>query len=338
MAKTTPTTALAVSAGKTADVGRFEISPELVVFAQDLLHIDLTGSHDERANMAAEHMNRSQRHMLAAGLLLASIKAECDHGEFTALVAARGFEERAARKAMQYAQFVLSQPEAERMRLLEMPRSKVMEIAGADPEVIEDLLAGQGEDSIDALSVRALRQRIQELEAGTVDLTVQRDTAEAEATALAKKLKRGLPDRDDALPHVVADLRAEIMALGKKATLALDSFNALGVDVILLCGQDAAHDWMDATLRLALSQLLTTRLQIDGLVTKFLKEVPGGDPTPTQPSYLTRQEVLETARLFQTLTQTHTYEAELRTYEREQARPQGKGRPKNKPVVPGGEA
>ena len=58
--------------------------------------LELTGSIDDRADAAAAHMNRSQRHALAAGLLLLSIKGDCKHGEFMGLVAARGFAQRTA--------------------------------------------------------------------------------------------------------------------------------------------------------------------------------------------------------------------------------------------------
>lgn len=336
MAKTPKSTSIATVDGKTADVGRFEITAELASYAQSLLHIDLTGSHDERANLAAEHMNRSQRHMLAAGLLLASIKAECEHGEFTELVEARGFEERAARKAMQYAQFVLSQPEADRLRLLEMPRSKVMEIAGADPEVIEQLLTAEGGESIDMLSVRALRDRIRELEAATTDLQVQRDTAETEAEGLRKKLSRGLPDRTDGVPLVVADLRAEVSALSKKAGLALDSFGAVMAELETLSETEAGHDWADATLRLLTGALCTLQVQLTGVLKTAVRNLPGEDPTPVPLSRLTAQEVLDAAQRHHELTQVHEYEKRLREWQREQERPRSKGRPSAKPEAPKG--
>lgn len=323
---------------KPADVGRFELSGDLAAFAQGI-GIDLSGTVNERANLAAEHMNRSQRHMLASGLLLASIKAECEHGQFTALITERGFEERAARKAMQYAAFVCAQPEPTRLRLIEMPRSKVMEIASADPEVIQTLLEDGGEQ-IDALSVRALRDRIRDLEAAATDLTVQRDAAEAEAEGLRKKVKRGLPDRQDGVPLVVADLRAEIMALGKKASLSLDGFQALSSDLGALIGIDASHDWADATVRLAAAQLAALAVQLNGLLHYYATALPGEDLTPAKRSYLTKDEVLQAAKTFAELSQLHDYERALREWEREQQRPKGKGRPKAKPEAPaaGGEA
>lgn len=332
MAKKNTTTAVATVEAKSADVGAFAATAQITAFAQGL-GIDLTGTVDERANMAAEHMNRSQRHMLASGLLLASIKAECEHGKFVSVVEERGFEMRAAQKAMQYAEFVCSQPEATRLRLIEMPRSKVMELASADSEVIQTLLEDGGE-SIDALSVRALRQRITELEAATTDLTVQRDTAEAEAEGLRKKVKRGLPERQDQVPLVVADLRAEIIALGKKASLSLDSFAAVFLELEALIGTDAAQEWADATVRLGAAQLSALAVQMNGVLKTYARALPGEDLTPAPRSYLTKQEVTEAAKACAELTQVHDYERALREWEREQKRPKGKGRPKAKPEAP----
>lgn len=340
MAKKITTTAVATLETKSADTAHLvadqvvDVSglAQITDFAVQI-GVELHGSLDERADAAALHMNRSQRHALAAGVLLLSIKADCKHGEFMGLVAQRGFAHRTAQNAMAYAQFMLGRPADERLRLIEIPRSKLMEIASADPEVIQTLLEDGGE-SIDALSVRALRQRITELEAATTDLTVQRDTAEAEAEGLRKKVKRGLPERQDQVPLVVADLRAEIMALGKKASLALDSFSGLASELMALVGTDAAHDWADATVRLGASQLAALAVQLNGVLRYYASALPGEDMTPTPRSYLTKQEVAEAAKTFAELAQLHDYERALREWEREQQRPKGKGRPKAKPEAP----
>lgn len=300
------------------------------------LGVELSGTLEERADAAAEHISRSQRHMLASGVLLASIKAQTEHGRFEELLAERGFEQRSAQRAMQYAQFILTRPEDEREALISLPKSKVLALASADPEVIEAMLSG-GTDSIDALSVRALQQEISDLKASLADTSVQRDTAEAEAEGLKKRLAKQPKEREDAVPMVVADLRAEIVALTKKAELAIDSFSGAGVDVVNLIGTEA-HDWADATLRLAVSGLLAVQLQIDGVIKKFLRELPGEDPTPAERSYLSKDEVVETAQAFAKLIALHDHEKALRDWEAQQKRPRGKGRPAAKPEAPKGGA
>lgn len=339
MAKTKPLTAPeSVSATDLAlteqrdNAVAFEISADTVAFAAGL-GIDLTGTTDARVDLAATHMNRSQLHMLASGLLLASVRAECEYGQFGDLLAARGFEPRAAQRAMQYAAFVVSRPADERARLIEWPKSKVMQLAGADPEVIGAVLSDDAA-RIDSLSVRGLQDRIRELEAAAVDITTQRDTAEAEAEGLRKQLRKASGEREDHVPVVVADLRAEIAALHRKAELALQSFGPLGAELANLRITDGADEWADATLRLAVSALSAVHLQVTGLLKTYVRELPGEDATPTDRSRFTRQEVLETAQRYAELTQVHDYERTLREWEREQARPRGKGRPTAKPEAP----
>jgi len=331
MAKKDKTTAVAVTAPKLDDVVQFEISDDVVQFAAGL-GIDLGGSLDDRADRAAEHMNRSQRHMLASGLLLASVKNDCKHGEFAGLVEERGFEYRAARRAMQYAEFVLSRSDAERELLIGLPKSKVLALAGADAEVIDAVLTGDGEDDISALSVRALQERIRELQADLTDATVQRDSAEAEQ----KKLKKSPTERADKVPLVVAELRAEIAAHSKTAELAIGAFQTIGVDVVGL-GEAGAYDWADGTLRLGVAALQALRLQLDGLLAKYLQALPDG-AEPTLLSHLTPLESAEAAERFATLIAVHDYEKRLRAWEREQEKPRGKGRPNAKPEAPKGGA
>lgn len=303
------------------------------------LGVELSGSIEDRADRAAEHMNRSQRHMLASGVLLASIKAETEHGQFVELLEERGFEPRTAQRAMQYTQFVLSRPEDERAALVEMPSSKVLALASADPEVIEAML-GDGTERIDALSVRALREELGSLKANLADTQVARDKAETEAEGLRKKLNKGPKDREDQVPLVVADQRAEIQALTKKAQLSIESLNAIGPEIVGLIG-GPAHGWWDANLRQGIAALGHLRLLLDGVLGAYLTALKDnnegkGDPMPTTRSHLTKQEVLETAQMYGQLVALHQHEQALREWERAQSRPKGKGRPANKPEAPKG--
>lgn len=332
MAKT-KTTDLAVAEPKLLNVEQFAKRDDVIAFAATL-GVDLAGTADDRADLAAAHMNRSQRHMLASGLLLASIKADCEHGEFMQLTADRGFERNAVQRAMQYAAFICSRSDDERELLIGLPKSKVLALAGADAQVIEAVLADDGETSIDALSVRALQDRIRELEAQAVDAGVQQETTEAKLAAAEKKLAKAPTDRADHVPLVVAELRAEITALVKKAELAIDSFGPLGADLMSLVGTEAAHAWADATIRLAVAGLASVQLQVAGVLKKFRGCVPEGE-LPEQ-SHLTLQEVAETAERWTVLTRAHEHEKALREWEAEQKAPRGKGRPKAKPEAPKG--
>ncbi|WP_431511635.1 hypothetical protein [Variovorax sp. DAIF25] len=329
----------AAAQAETAHVVRFEISDNVIGFASGL-GVDLTAPLEERADLAAQHMNRSQRHMLAAGLLLASMKNDCQHGEFLVLIGERGFEERAAQRSMQYAQFVLSRSDAEREFLLGQPQSKVLALASADAAVIESLLADGEEGDLDSLSVRALRQRIKDAEAQLADLAVERDTAQAERDGLAKKLKKRARDAEDhdGTPEVVADIRAEQVALLKKAELSIESLHPVLVELVGYSGHELMGVWVHPTVRLALSGLVALRILIDGKI-KACADALGDDEKklqsqPDSLAFLDAGEIAALAEEFPRLITTHQYEADQRAHERKQAKPRGKGRPEAAPKAP----
>ena len=328
----------AAAQAETAQVVRFEISDNVIGFASGL-GVDLKAPLEERADLAAQHMNRSQRHMLAAGLLLASMKNDCQHGEFLTLIEERGFEERAAQRSMQYAQFVLSRSDEEREFLLGQPQSKVLALASADEAVIESLLA-DGDGDLDSLSVRALRQRIKDAEAQLADMAVERDTAQAERDGLAKKLKKRNRDAEDheGTPIVIADIRAEVAALVKKGELSADSLYPVLDELIGYAGHEQAGTWVHPSVRYALSGLVALRLQIDGLIGKAVA-VLGDDAKRLQSSpeglaFLDEGEIKAVAEEWQRLVATHQHEAAMREHDRKQAKPRGKGRPEAAPKAP----
>lgn len=185
-----------------------------------------------------------------------------------------------------------------------------------------------------AKQAEAQDERIRDLEANLADTTVQRDIAEATAEAAKKKLDAGMPRREDQLPQAMADLRAEVLACTKKAELAIDSFNAIGVDIFAL-GGSAAQPWVDGTMRLAAAGLCQLRMQLDGVLDKFAKELPALQGEAAEgTAYLTAQEAGEMAELFQRLIDVHPLEKAVREQERAKARPKGRGRPKADVVIP----
>jgi len=315
--------------GKSDIVSFFETHADDALALADELGIELDGSPNEQADRAAEHMSRSQRHMLAAGLLLGRLKASAGHGRFLTLIEARGFEARAAQRAMTYAQYIVSQPASERQRLIGMPQGKVLALASADPEVIEALVESGGD--IDALSVRALQEKIRELEAAVTDRDVRLETAEAEAKAAKKATKK---DRDSEVPLAIFDIRAEAVAQVERSRLAVDEVVALGRDLVNLTGVDGVYEWVDPTARLAAAGLIALQVQIDGAIKQLKKAFDLTDVKPAPMSYLTPGEVEEAAKRFADLIAIHQHEKALREWERQQERPRGKGRPAAKPEAP----
>lgn len=324
---------------KSADVGAFRRTDAVTAFAA--AHgVRLTDSIEERADRAAEAMNRSQVEMLTAGLLLISIKGECEHGQFTRIVEERGFNKRGAQKAMQYAEFVLSRPEDERSELLNLPKSKLMLLASADPEVVE-VLAEDGVEAINALTVRELQDEIRSLKSEVANEEAIRQTAEARAETLQKRLAQHENRiRGDRLPVGVADLRAEMSALQRKAQLAIESFQDVAQDLLNLNG--SSMDYVDGTLRLGVTALASLRLLVDGQLKRWVEALPEGDEPGAAlvdvpaTGYLTPQEIADAAQRWSQLAAVHEYEKKLREWEREQAKPKGKGRPMAKPEAPAG--
>jgi len=297
------------------------------------LGIDLGASTEFSMARAAAAANEAALRAVEAGYLLLRVKSEADHGAFSEALDSIGMSSQRASEFMRMARFTSLLPEEKRTAIVAVGRSTVLALASADPQVI-DMIVEEGVETIDALTVKEMRQKIRDMEADLADTAVQRDTAEAQVEALQKKLAKPGADREDKIPLVVADLRAEIVALAKKGGLTVDSFNSLGLDLMALIGTEEAHEWADATLRLGVAALCNLRLQLDGVIKKFLDQLPGEDPTPAERSYLAKGEVLEAAKTYQTLIAEHSYEKALREWEAEQARPREKGRPKAKPEAP----
>lgn len=324
---------------KLSNVAKFELNDTALALAARF-GLSLTDAKETRVDRAALNMNRSMHCMVAAGLDLASLQADCEHGEFLALITERGFEQSGAYRAIKYTEFLLSRSDDERERLLAMPKSKVLALAAADMAVIDDLMADEEGGDLDTLSVRELRLRIRELQANNADLSVHADAVAAERDGALKRLnKRNQRDDDDeGVPAVIADLRAELTALLKKAELAVTSLHPVGVDIVQYSGHADVGEWVKPTLRLGLAGLLAQRELIDGSINSYV-EAMGEDVTrlantPDPLAYLSSAELKELAAEYANLTAAHHYEGELRKHERNAAKPQGKGRPSKAPEAP----
>ena len=307
--------------------------------AANELGILVGGAIGDRITRAVVAYNMAARLAVEAGYLLLSVKAETEDGQFTAAVEAMGLTRYRAAELMRMAKFTTALPQAQRADMLTLPKSKVLALASADPAVIEQMLEDGDLADLDDMSVRGLRQRIRTLEACATDIGVERDTALAELQAANKKLKRGARDEDDyGVPVVVADMRAEMAALIKKAELAITSLHPVGVEIVKLSGHDEAAEWVEPSLRLGLSGLLAVRELIDGSIKSFAQgmgeQVKRLQSGPDALAFLDATEVKAVAEEWARLTATHQHEAALREHERAQAKPRGKGRPAAAPVAP----
>ena len=301
--------------------------------------VSIQGTRSDLADAAADHAGRSRQHMLAAGVLLIALKRGCSHGDFGALLEERGFEVRAAQRAMQYAAFIASLDDEARAKLIRVPVKKVLALANADPEVIEVVLEEGGAD-LNALSYRAVMERKRELEAKLVNAEVKLDTVTAERDTAIAKLSRQPGDRDDHVPAVFADARAEIAVLQRKAAVSIESMHQSVRELAEMGGGKDAAAWRDGTARMALAGLAELRMAVSAALADVLAMLPEeGVVVPATLSRLSDQEVAEVAAHWRSLTRVHEYEREIRATQRHNEANSGKrGRPREMPKAPVGTA
>lgn len=304
------------------------------------LGIVLGGSLEERIGRAVYAFNNATRYAVEAGYLLLSVKGEVERGQFESGIEELGLSSQRASELMRMAKFATALPDERRAEMLMLPKSKVLALAGADAEVIADLMADPEGGDLGALSVRDLRKEIRRLEAEKADAAVDRDTAIAERDGLAKQLRKRRRDEEENndVPVVVSDVRAEAAELIKKAELSLSSLYPLGVEIVNLAAHSEAYGWKAPSLRLVLSGIVALRVQADGLIKQYAEalgdEVHKLASQPEGLTFLGESEIKTVAEDWARLTATHQHEAALRAHEREQARPRGKGRPKAAPEAP----
>ena len=305
------------------------------------LEVDLTATVETQMQRVKADARQGLETALRMGLRLLAVREQCKHGEFEGLMQDAGVGLRDGRGCMQLARAYAAEGDQRRRdALLEMGKSKALILLTAMPDVREKVMESP-ELMRDALegSKRDFENQLAELKAQVTDLSVERDTAISQGKSLADQLQRRRTDNGNSVvPMVVADLRAEMAALIKKAELAITSLYPLGVETVDLRGDFRAGEWVEPTLRLGLSGLLALRELVDGSIKSFseamgerVKRLQSG---PDALAFLDESEIKAVAEEWARLTAVHQHEAALREYERGQAKPKGKGRPAKAPAAP----
>ena len=292
---------------------------------------------DDRITRAVVSYNMAARLAVEAGYLLLSIKAEVDHGQFGEALESMEMSSQRASELMRMAKFTTMIPQERRAELMVMPKAKVLVLASADPEVVEELLEEGGDVNPADLSVRALRAKVRELEKKAADAVVDRSTAEAEAESLRKKLNAQTHQpAAGVMPVVIKDIRAEITALLKKAELSVESLVPIETELAGL-RWSAVDEWVNPSGQLLMAGLVALRLQLDGAIDRIaekLEMTAQALKDPNAMAGLDKFEVAEIAGVYQGLIRAHEYEAALRQYERDQEKPKGRGAPRKAPKAP----
>lgn len=322
---------------QSSHVAKFEVTGSLVELGRRLgVDIDQDMSMEARLDRAAHNLSASARCMLAAGIDLVALRAQCEHGTFLDMLQERGFGKDAAYRAISYAQFVGSRSPEEQARLLDLPKSKVLELAKADPMVVDVLMQEDGPIDMSAMNVRDMRTRILELERAMTDSNVQLKTAEAERDAAHKRLaKAHSMNRKDQVPTRIADIRAEIVVNQMQMVRLVESLHPMAMEMLDLYETDAAS-WVDPTAQIALAGLVSAHQAMGEQIKAFAKGfniAPGRDKLDVAFG-LTSQELKDVAQAWDMCVRHAEFEKALRDWERSKDRPRGKGRPASKPEAP----
>lgn len=300
------------------------------------LGLVVAGSPVDQISRAAMVLNTATRLAVEAGYNLLAAKAALQHGDFMAKLEEIGFSPYRAAEAMRRAKFVTAQPEERRAELLNMQPSKLLVLADASAEAVEELLEDGDIDPAN-LGVRALRARVRELEKKAADAVVDRSTAEAEAESLRKKLAaQNHQPAAGVMPVVIKDIRSETIALLKKAELSVESLVPIETELAGL-RWSAVDAWVNPSGQLLMAGLVALRLQLDGAIERIAEKLEMAAPSLKEPDALAgldKFEVVEIAGVYQGLIRSHEYEAALRQYERDQEKPKGRGAPRKAPKAP----
>ncbi|ARL36029.1 hypothetical protein [Burkholderia pseudomallei] len=301
----------------------------------EALGISVAGGHSERINNAVGKTNSALRLVIEAGLVLLSVRAECEHGQFLDLLAEHGMPQPRASEAMTYAKFAASLSPEDRDRVIELPKTKVLELAKADPEVLQDLFEDDAKfDELTALSVRDLRVALRDANAKRTDLSTRNEKLERERDRLQEELRvlrEGRVKTGGDVPVVVQDIRLECAALHKKALMAVEDIGRLGRE-FLANGLPDDSEWNTPVIRHLYGSLAALHAVIGGQITDMHRSF--GALLNGEPSVLdtfSPDEATRCALEYRALIQEHDHEAKAREWEREMDRPR-RGRPRNAPT------
>lgn len=311
---------------KTAKIDKKSNSATLPNLDLDgLLALPPDATADELMHIAVQSLNQSGLYMVRAGQCFRRMKATLKHGEFGAALEARGIVQTHASRAMQLAEFMAGLSEADARKLIAAPYTKVLAIAQADPEVVEELVETGELEHVATLSVRDLRTQLKKLEAKAVTLETK---LEAKA-AQYEKLQHHLQHRHDHLqmPAFAAAAREETAALTEKMLLCLNSLDEL-VDGSLIADRDEVDaDKFQAkaagTLYHALLPIVARGSELLERISKHHKAAAAGLTFEHQ---LTKTEAKHYLKMRAALLEEHATEAKNRESLRENSREGKRGR------------
>ena len=322
---------------------RFDLTDSELELA-DFMGVSLEGNAVSLVRNATQKTNPALNLVIESGLMLiAATNLLCErsqsktgsggHNEkpdFKAAIESAGLPLRRAYEAMSMAKYAANLPADERDEMLALPKTKVMLLAQADPEVVADLFGDEDVD-IKALSVRELKQQIRQLKADKAQSTVELRKAEAQVEKLENQIDQiqhaHAPLIGGVIPPHVSDLRLELAALTKQAELSIDSMGRTLDEIHLLDGE-----WSLSSARFLFAALQSLHTQSAGILAQLHREYGAALNGETHTLVrLTQEEIFKCAVSFSELIAQHEHAAALREHERDAEKPKGRGRPKAAP-------
>lgn len=129
---------------------------EWLVSLGEEVHVDLARPAEALVDSAAANLNTAATRVAVAGLELLAARSRTPHGQFQALVEARGIRYREAARAMAIARWLTRLPKVTTLSLLRAAPTKLGELARLDPAELEAL---EAEGETDTEGLLALPQR-----------------------------------------------------------------------------------------------------------------------------------------------------------------------------------
>ncbi len=291
----------------------------------DELQLDLQVSAAQRLTSVVSRFNSAIKNITEAGVILLSVKAECEHGEFGEKLEQFGITSQRASEAMRYAQFTACLPSKDRAKVLELPKKRVLALASTEPQVIE---AALNDDELfhdlSTMDYQSMRKKLRQLESRTTDLEVELDTERAKSGELRNKLNQRFDTGP--YPDFVLAARHEAAAQTGSALLNVDDLQRIFTELSTVVTTDQASH--NIALRSLYTHVNALSARCYQLVNDIRATCPDALGEVTADLLYSDDELAAAIADRDLMMREHEQEKQIRENEREAAKPKGRGRPK----------
>lgn len=293
-------------------------------FVDSLLRVPVLATGDDYVEEGLRSFSRSGLEMARAGRCWQIAKEKIGHGGFTAAIEKSGVSPDYVQRAMQLAGFLGRLPESDARKLASQPYTKVLALAKADAEVVQDMVDSGEIDEVSALSVRDLRERLRKADRDKAKLQNELDISNNLRKALARA-GAALQAEED-LPPFALTVRQEYMALTEQMSFALDNLQAITDEHLLAeVKHPEAHKYQPVAAGTAYFALAGIHARADALLQQIRKVYGKQIGMLTVDHQLSPSEIKRHLETREQLLAVHTAAAKKRDDARENTRPGKRG-------------